>query len=700
MTLRKNFISKTAFFFVLFLMIFGAGFFSSCKNIFGNSNTSIEEGQNQNDEPKSQEPQPIIVSGRMTINGAVPEEVLPENDASRSAVPVYLASEVEYFVTAVSGSRTVDGTFGSGADAANFTIALLPGLEWDITCGLRKRSSGGVAGAVLFSAVKTGLNPANLANNTILQFFPTPDISGGSGSTGEIELSMTVDSTITSVEITCFSSNKSNWNISSASISGTTATIKSNILIPVRSGVYEVVIDFYKSGHALAYSTVQTINVCKGLKTQKWISSGGISPIESDGTFNVSAAKIASFSNTNYYVGTISGAASPSDSNNGNHKAPFATLSKAISQIESQATASGSATNLEYKIFISGTVSNTSSVLASVPELGSSLNGKASKISIKGIANAGNPPVIQTASGLTAGRVLNIATTVPVELNGVTITGGKASGLTSSGNYGGGLYISGQGTQVTLTNATIEGNYAKTQRGGVYIANGASLIMSGTSQIKANAILTGGAGTANPEAKGAGGGVYVDQGASFTLNGGTISGNGSADSGAAVYVRGTFTMNDGLIDSNKHISVTSLTNPVLSSLLGGVDVTQNVEIGVPGTFNMKGGSITSSLSDGWNGAGVCVYSEGGAEGTASFNMSGGTITGINFSTHYASVYLYGQSNCSLIFNMSGGSIKGNTAQVYTSGVYVGPNSSFVMTGEKSAETAFLLLQVLLQQGLI
>ena len=692
MTLRKNFISKTAFFFVLFLMIFGAGFFSSCKNIFGNSNTSIEEGQNQNDEPKSQatedllpdtdnsEPQPIIVSGRMTINGAVPEEVLPENDASRSAVPVYLASEVEYFVTAVSGSRTVDGTFGSGADAANFTIALLPGLEWDITCGLRKRSSGGVAGAVLFSAVKTGLNPANLANNTILQFFPTPDISGGSGSTGEIELSMTVDSTITSVEITCFSSNKSNWNISSASISGTTATIKSNILIPVRSGVYEVVIDFYKSGHALAYSTVQTINVCKGLKTQKWISSGGISPIESDGTFNVSAAKIASFSNTNYYVGTISGAASPSDSNNGNHKAPFATLSKAISQIESQATASGSATNLEYKIFISGTVSNTSSVLASVPELGSSLNGKASKISIKGIANAGNPPVIQTASGLTAGRVLNIATTVPVELNGVTITGGKASGLTSSGNYGGGLYISGQGTQVTLTNATIEGNYAKTQGGGVYIANGASLIMSGTSQIKDNAILTGGAGTANPESKGAGGGVYVDQGASFTLNGGTISGNGSADSGAAVYVRGTFTMNDGLIDSNKHISVTSLTNPVLSSLLGGVDVTQNVEIGVPGTFNMKGGSITSSLSDGWNGAGVCVYSEGGAEGTASFNMSGGTITGINFSTHYASVYLYGQSNCSLIFNMSGGSIKGNTAQVYTSGVYVGPNSSFVMSG--------------------
>ena len=692
MTLRKNFISKTAFFFVLFLMIFGAGFFSSCKNIFGNSNTSIEEEQIQNDESKSQapeellpatdnsEPKPIIVSGRMTITGAVPQEALPQDHASRSAVPVYLASEVEYFVTAVSGSRTVDGTFGSGADAANFTIALLPGLEWDITCGLRKRSSGGVAGAVLFSAVKTGLNPANLANNTILQFFPTPDISGGSGSTGEIELSMTVDSTITSVEITCFSSNKSNWNISSASISGTTATIKSNILYPVRSGVYEVVIDFYKSGHALAYSTVQTINVCKGLKTQKWISSGGISPIESNGTFNVSSAKIASFTNTNYYVGTISGAASPSDSNNGNHKAPFATLSKAISQIESQATASGSATNLEYKIFISGTVSNTSSVLASVPELGSSLNGKASKISIRGIANATNPPVIQTASSLTSGRVLNIATTVPVELNGVTITGGKASGLTGSGNYGGGLYISGQGTQVTLTNATIEGNYAKTQGGGVYIANGASLIMSGTSQIKDNAILTGGAGTANPESKGAGGGVYVDQGASFTLNGGTISGNGSADSGAAVYVRGTFTMNDGLIDSNKHISVTSLTNPVLSSLLGGVDVTQNVEIGVPGTFNMKGGSITSSLSDGWNGAGVCVYSEGGAEGTASFNMSGGTITGINFSTHYASVYLYGQSNCSLIFNMSGGSISGNTASSRCSGVYVGPNSSFIMTG--------------------
>ena len=95
MTLRKKIIVKTAFFSVLFLMIFAAGFFSSCKNIFGNSVPAIEEEQIQNEEQnpsqnaetkstqtsvtapdtKKTEPQPIIISGKMTINGAVPEEV-------------------------------------------------------------------------------------------------------------------------------------------------------------------------------------------------------------------------------------------------------------------------------------------------------------------------------------------------------------------------------------------------------------------------------------------------------------------------------------------------------------------------------------------------------------------------------------------------------------------------------------------------
>ena len=672
--------------------------FLSCDNFFENDVT--EENQTQNIEVKSAqncpamsgsnkaEPEPVIVSGQMTISGAVPEEVLPEygseQSASRSAVPTYEISQVEYFVTAVSGSRTVDGTFATDQNAGTFSINLIPGLEWDITCGLRKRSSGGTTGEVLFSATKEDVDPATLANNAVLQFFPTPDTSGGSGSTGEIDLSMTVVSAITSVEINCFSSNKNDWPFTSASLSETTASIKTDTTYPsVKSGVYEVIIDFYKSGHVLAYSTVQTINVCKGLKTKKWISSGGITPIEADGTFNITTEKLAAFVNTTFYVGNIASSKAASDSgNNGNHREPFLTLAKAINQIEVQAAASGSATLLPYTIFIVGTVDNTSSLFSSVPELGSSLNGKASKITIKGIANESNPPLVQKASSMAPDRVLNIATTVPVEINGLTITGGKASGTTGSEGYGGGLYLRDEGTVVTLNNTTIEGNYAALQGGGVYIAGGASLIMTGTSQIKENAILRRGAGTGNPDTKGAGGGVYVAEGAYFTLNGGSISGNGSADSGAAVYVRGTFTMNDGLIDSNKYILASNQTNPVLSTILSSATITQNIEIGVPGTFNMKGGTITSSLSEGWNGAGVCIYSSGGAEGTANFNMSGGTITGIKFSSssHYGAVYLSGQTNCKLIFNMSGGSIRGNTAALQCSGVYVGRYSSFVMTG--------------------
>lgn len=704
---KKCFIKKSFFssFFILSLgtVLSCALAFSSCQNLFETEVTDIHEEEerifNKPDSAKSDSENqiPIIVSGTLTIEGAVPEQVIQaqnaqalgltqqslQQESSRSAVPLLDFTEVEYFVTAVSGTKTVKGTFGTGTAATTFSIPLTSGLEWNITCGLKKKDSGSTIGDTLFSQTKEGITPESITDANPLRFFPTP--TTGVDSTGQINLEMTIDGTISSVELTCVGTNSSSWPFDAAVVSGTTATIQTDPATPaiasVPSGKYEVVFNFYRTDDSLAYQTIQTINVCKGLTTHKWIASGGDTPIESDGTFNVSAAKIAQFVSTNYYVGTVPNlpsGVSPLDTNSGSHKAPFATLGKAISKIQTLATATGAPTNLTYTIHVYGTVDSTSD--SNVPSIGSAFNDKAAKIIIQGHTLAATPDTLSgIQSPAASSRVLNIETTVPVELNNLSITGGNASGTSGADSYGGGLYINGTGTNVTINNTSIEGNSAYKQGGGVYIGTGATFNMKGTSVIKENMVVSPSSST-SADTKTAGGGVYVAAGASFIMDSGTISANGSYDAAGAVFVRGTFTMNDGTITSNKNTRSAS-------------GVTSNIEMGTsgmpdnPATFNMKGGTITSTLEDGWDGSAVCMYAElghGDSSGSIIFNMSGGSITGIHNVSHGAAVYMVGQSvtaaTYDLKFNMSGGSITGNVSKHYAGAVYVGKSSSFIMTG--------------------
>ena len=288
-------------------------------------------------------------------------------------------------------------------------------------------------------------------------------------------------------------------------------------------------------------------------------------------------------------------------------------------------------------------------------------------------------------NGNANGSVLELKTSVPVTINNLTIKNG------SSSTYGGGLYI--DGSTVEINNCIIENNSAGVQGGGVYLTNGAQLTMNGeASAIRAN-WLTGPLNSSNTtiSTNKCGGGVYINSGTTkFTMNAGTIEENG-AYSGGGLYVRGTFEMNgttdSTIIQSNKRIAMGN--TPSNSSL--NTEITANVEVGIPGTFTMNGGLITSNLTRGQNGAGVCLYASnhnGDESGSATFNMKGGEISGLNISEAGA-VYLLAVPNTetfNMVFNMSGGKITGNTTSSSGSsnsggvGVYVGNYSAFNMTG--------------------
>jgi len=662
--------------------------FLSCDNLF--ENEVPEENQNEYLAGAGEtelEPEPIEISGQLIFNGAVPQELISNeenNDSSRAAIPNFTSSEVDYFAVATSGTganaKTMNGTFGTAgsANASTFSILLIPGRTWTITCGIKVKNSTDASDRLL-TAVLPNVNPSEIASGTTLKFFPVPDTTDTSA-TGQIALSMSIDASITSVSLVPNNEYSTGWpsSLNSATITpgSTTATI--NASVPV--GTYEILMSFFDTDNNLIYASVQNITVCKGLTTRTWISSGGNSPIDSTGVFNITAAKIQAYTSTNFYVGDTGAAnAMPaSNDNSGSHKAPFLTFDKALSVVQSLAGASGADTTREYTIHICGTVDNSETT--TVPEIGSGLNGNMAKLIIKGRANTTNPPVLQNPN--TTGRVLNIETTVPVEIEGLKITGGNADGSTGPDGYGGGLYLSGTDTDVTLNNSVIEANQATIQGGGLYIASGAKLTMKGSSaEIKDNEVtrIVSIGAAATPDAKTCGGGIFVAAGGTLQIDNGTVSGNVTTDAGGGIYVRGDFTLNKGTITSNKRVNGTDGFGPDPK--------TSNIEMGTPGHFIMNGGTITSTIEYGWNGAAVNIYlTNNDPTGTATFDMNGGSITGLYFRSGAVKMRGYAE-NRNVVFNMNGGSITGNHAtdvtdisDGYGGAVYIGSYSEVNMTG--------------------
>lgn len=373
-----------------------------------------------------------------------------------------------------------------------------------------------------------------------------------------------------------------------------------------------------------------------------------------------------------YYVSSTSASPAGSDTaGDGSIEHPYASIEKAIEDITS-----ANDTSLAPVIYITGDVIGNT-IIDSDGSSGTKLI--ANSLIIEGTT------ATSALNGNTNGTVLDLRTSVPVTLKNLTIKNGQTS------TRGGGLYI--DGTNVEINNCIIENNSAGVQGGGVYLTNGALLTMNGTGSVIRGNWLTGAVTfpTTVALAK-CGGGVYINSGTTkFVMNAGTIEGNG-AYSGGGVYVRGTFEMNGDVdttvIQSNVRINPgNTSSNTVLTS----TQLTANVEVGIPGTFNMNGGKITSSLTQGQNGAGVCLYAShenGDENGTATFNMTGGEISGLNISEN-AAVYLLavpsGGDNFNMVFNMSGGKITNNmssasASEVGGAGVYVGRNGSFNMTG--------------------
>lgn len=199
----------------------------------------------------------------------------------------------------------------------------------------------------------------------------------------------------------------------------------------------------------------------------------------------------------------------------------------------------------------------------------------------------------------------------------ISVTGGSLilQNITLDGNKtGGGIYVSGVSSSVTLgADATIQNCKAYTG-GGLHVGSNASATMLDGATITGCVSTNGSSG---------GGGVYVSS--SFEMKGGTISGNTSNNNaggtsgdggGVFVFVSGSFTMNDGLISDNE-----------ANSSGGGVYAFNG------GSIEIKGGTIENNTAV--SGGGIYLYKD-------ALTMTGGTVTG-NTASSGGGIYLSGGS---------------------------------------------------------
>ena len=633
-----------------FSLIFVSLAFISCGNLFENDipenavvkeqtqataetpeNSETPENPAAPESPVLPENKNFILTGSMVLDGAMPQ-FEPEgaaDDASRSAIPLLSSSAVEYFVYAVDGDgNKVNGDFGSDENAKTFSIPLLFGKTWTITCGMRNRSGSKEEFLTASSTPKT-YTAANYTDPLVL--YPVPATTGK----GEVLLSMTIPPSITDVTVECISSNSADWKISTVAVTpGSGSTNGTAVLqtgstddTKIKSGVYKISLCFFK-GTELVFQTVQSINVFYGLQTNLWYdaSANATGSVIQNGSFVLTDTHVAQYIATNFYVGAIEGAATPADTNAGTHKAPFETLTRALAQIENY----GNAAN-DYKIHISSLVFPDAEATAGF-EIPSSFDTKMKSLTLVGV----NDNTTDIIDGDNRFSTLRIMTAKKVSLKNLTITHGNAAN-------GGGIRI-GEGADVSIDNCIITANTATDSGGGICTFGKVEII---STKITGNSSANLGTG------------IFIS-GSSFTMTSGEISGNTTtlADSGCIFVKAGTtFNFNGGDIKDNSGRGIyNNGTVNMTDGTISGHTAPRGGGIYNNGTLSISGGTITgnhaTSASDAGNGGGV--YINATQDGSSpSFTMTGGTISGND-----AKYYGGGIFNASTA-TISGGEISGN-----------------------------------------
>ncbi len=415
------------------------------------------------------------------------------------------------------------------------------------------------------------------------------------------------------------------------------------------SGNYLMTFEFY-SGTSytgeLLYSFTECVSVFDGLVTDTWVKNGSESWLDGSGC-QITSAMIDGFALTDIYVDTSRQTTNPNaedgsyTTESGTFLNPKTSFDDALKMLQDASK--------DYTIFIKGTIGpQTIPVkLKNSGSGGGNIYAKSLTLCGAGDPNTSGVPTDSIdASGAAGTSALTIATTVPVTIKNLMITGGTGTikvvstldGMfTTSNSCGGGIYLSAAGGSLTLgKGAYVSGNCAdhssgggtmKGYGGGVFISAPGELNLLDGSVVSNNGAETqgygGGIAIYDIDATGAscklniydgalieknqatlnGGGIFLGKlPVDVAMSGGRISGNVSGVSGGAICgSSGTFTMTGGVIGDDSD-SIT------LAAKYG--DSTR---------------TSAKSNKTGGNGGAFCFANTSGGSDEFNINLYGGTV---------------------------------------------------------------------------
>lgn len=241
----------------------------------------------------------------------------------------------------------------------------------------------------------------------------------------------------------------------------------------------------------------------------------------------------------------------------------------------------------------------------------STISGNEAKGSTSLIWYNSKDEISSESLGNGGGGICAVGKKSDVTLDGVTVTGNKAT----SSKKGTGAGIEAQGGTLTVKDSTISNNEAQGNGGGIFSAEGNELTVSG-STIQGNKADNGGGihtGEARDASKtpskatitdtkvleneaigsGEGGGVYVGTRADATLKGCTVANNKSVSTGGGIAAKlSTVTLDHTTVENNKAVNGGGLFH------LG---------IAVPGSLTLQNGSIIRNNTASSMGGGLFLW---------------------------------------------------------------------------------------------
>ncbi len=582
----------------------------------------------------------VLFKGKINPDSSLPKDLLiSKSDNSRAAGPASLDMIVfEYYVKATSSEGavlTAEVTEDPATHQITFEMPLNFGV-WTIETVIRNISTQEV---ILFDSFTTELLRSS---PTFSHAFYLKPVTGGQGS---VALEISVPAAIEKMHIEV-QSKPDGATFANEDIIPASNKININ-RTELASGVYTVILSFYDD-KSVVYSSVQTINVLRGLQTTKWLSTGSSTLISNDGRFVISSAIIQAWrtQRTHYYVDYTNG----DDFNSGSPLDPFKSLSKTVAIINDVYGTTAKEITIS---ILNGTNENVSDSIRLNQNKTITVQSEDDKTTTLLRAHTGAFIEIPSSSELIISKFvidgksiegaenIGIKNQGTLRMTGCTVKNNK----NTASDLGAGIY-NASSASLHLTNVEITGNFCDDY--------GAGILNNGTAELE-NITISGNRSTDD------GAGIYSSTGSTLNINHATLTGNTCSNRGGGIYNAGTAVITNLTLSSSEGLNGAGIFNQGTLTLTT-AEITGNTEADKgAGIFNSQTATLTSVTisSNTCSSMGAGIYNEG------TLTLNNTNITGNTSNNKGGGIYTCGT------LNLNSGEITGNTCAVQGAGICIG-----------------------------